>query len=200
MGGYCSHHCCIPAPRGKTGFSLSCVDGSLDSIQKLNYCFIYSSSYPDRMLLVLHTYLGLNIHRKPCSLLTVKNAASPINNLEDILKSSYKVLLIESGSTYEFFKTSQYKTHQRIWNRVKAEHTFVKTTKEALQWLRETEESVFISDGPIVRYAANHPPCDLMTGIRFWFLFLFGQIWWYFGKIQKSKMTYPIFKNTTANL
>ena len=100
---------------------------------------------------------------------TVKNAASPINNLEDILKSSYKVAIIESGSTYEFFKTSQYETHKKIWNRIKADQSWVKTTKEAIQWLRETEESVFIYDGPVVRYAANHQPCDLMTGKTFLF-------------------------------
>ena len=117
---------------------------------------------------------------------TVKNAASPINNLEDILKSSYKVVLIESGSVYEFFKTSQYETHQRIWNRVKAEQTLVKTTKEAIQWLRETEESVFIYDGPIVKYAANQQPCDLMTGNTFLFWLLFGHfvVFWENPEIQ----------------
>ena len=107
----------------------------------------------------------------------MKNAASPINNLEDILKSSCKVVLIESGSVYEFFKTSQYETHQRIWNRVKAEQTLVKTTKEAIQGLRETEESVFIYDGPTLRYAANRQPCDLMTGKRFGFDYSLAVIW-----------------------
>ena len=131
----------------------------------------------------------------------MKNAASPINNLEDILKSSYEVVLIESGSTYEFFKTSKYETHQRIWNRVKAEQTLVKTTKEAIQGLRETEESVFIYDGPTLRYAANRQPCDLMTGKTFLFGLLFRQIWLYFAEIQKSKMTdpqWPSFGNVTS--
>ena len=88
---------------------------------------------------------------------------------------------------------SQYETHQRIWNRIKAEQTLVKTAKEGIQWLRETEGSVFINDGPIIRYVANQQPCDLMTGKTFCFLLLFGQIWWYFGKIQKSKMSYAIW-------
>ena len=123
---------------------------------------------------------------------TVKNAASPINNLEDILKSSYKVAILESGSTYEFFKMSQYETHQRIWNRIKAEQTWVKTTTAAIQWLRETEESVFISDGAIVRYAANHQPCDLMTGIRFW-ISNFRPNLVVFSDNPESKLTYPIW-------
>lgn len=94
---------------------------------------------------------------------TVKNAQSPINNLEDILHSSFKVSVIESGSTHEFFKTSQIETHRKIWHRIQAGNGLVKSTRQAVQWVRERGEALFIYDGPIVRHAANQPPCDLMT-------------------------------------
>ena len=95
---------------------------------------------------------------------TVKNAAAPINNLEDILTSSYKVTIVEYGSTYEFFQTSQYETHRKIWYRIQAHNSFGANTSEAVKLVRGKDDYVFIYDGPVVRHLANNPPCDLITG------------------------------------
>ena len=96
--------------------------------------------------------------------LTVKNAVLPINNLEDIVKSSYQVVIKDAGSTYEAFKTSQFETYQKIWNRIQTGDTTVQSASEGIQWVRDRQEFVFIDDGPIIRYIANQPPCDLAIG------------------------------------
>ena len=95
---------------------------------------------------------------------TVKNAEHPIHNLEDIVKSSYQVGVIGSSSVYEDFKTSQYETHRRIWHRIEEANTIVQSTSEGSQLVRERDKFVFIDDGPILRYAASQPPCDLIVG------------------------------------
>ena len=95
---------------------------------------------------------------------TVKNAEQPIHNLEDIVKSSYQVGVVESSSTYEAFKTSQYETHRKIWHRMQSAGTMAQSTSEGIQWVRERKDYLFITDGPIVRQAANEPPCELTTG------------------------------------
>ncbi|XP_020619404.1 glutamate receptor 4-like [Orbicella faveolata] len=92
---------------------------------------------------------------------SVKNTVSPINNLEDIVESSYQVGVYDSSSVHEAFKTSQYETHRKIWQRIEAENTIVQSTSEGSRWVRERDEFVFIDDGPILRHVANQPPCDL---------------------------------------
>ena len=95
--------------------------------------------------------------------LTVKNAASPITNLEDIAKTSHHVGVIGSSSTQESFKNSQYEPHQKIWQRMKADQSFVKNTSQGVQWVREKGSFVFINDGPINQHIVNQRPCDLVT-------------------------------------
>ncbi|XP_078382291.1 glutamate receptor 2-like [Oculina patagonica] len=92
---------------------------------------------------------------------TVKNAENPINNLEDIVKSTYQVGVIGSSSVYEDFKTSQYETHKKIWHRIEESNTIVESTSEGSQLVRERDKFVFIDDGPILRHEASQPPCDL---------------------------------------
>ena len=94
----------------------------------------------------------------------VKDTDFPVNNLEDIVKSSYQVAVIESSSTLESFKRSQYGTHQKIWDRMVAADSFVQSTAEGIQIVRDRDQFVFISDGPVLEYAANQPPCNLTTG------------------------------------
>ena len=96
--------------------------------------------------------------------LTVKNAVAPINNLEDVIASSHQVTILDSGSLYEFFKTSKYQTHRQIWHRIQADNSFARNINEAVQFIREKDERVFICDGPVIRHIANKPPCDLTTG------------------------------------
>lgn len=100
---------------------------------------------------------------------TVKNAVAPINNLEDILTSSYKVTIVEYGSTYDFFQTSQYETHRKIWYRIQAHNSLVGNTSEAAKLVRGKDDYVFIYDGPVVRHLANNPPCDVITGNESYF-------------------------------
>ena len=87
-----------------------------------------------------------------------------MNNLEEIAKSTYGVGVIDSSNVYQTFKESQYETHQKIWKRMRAGKTFAKSMSQGIQWVRERERFVFITDGPSLKYAANQPPCDLTTG------------------------------------
>ena len=89
---------------------------------------------------------------------------SLINNLEDIVESSYQVGVYGSSSVHEAFKTSQYETHRKIWQGVEAENTIAHSTSQGSRWVQEREEFLFIDDGPILRHVANHPPCDLTVG------------------------------------
>ena len=97
--------------------------------------------------------------------LTVKNAAHPIKSLEDLAQTSHHVGVIASTSTQESFKTTQYEPHVKIWQRMKAEQTFVQNTADGIQQVRERPSFVFVNDGPILEYITNHRPCDLMTGM-----------------------------------
>ena len=95
---------------------------------------------------------------------TVKNTQQGINNLEDVLRSSYKVGIRDKTTLIDFFEASEYDPHRKIWNRIQTGNNKFKSTPQAIQWVRETEESLFIYDGPILRHAANQPPCDLVSG------------------------------------
>ena len=95
---------------------------------------------------------------------TVKYAEHPINNLEDLAKSNYETGVIHSGATYQAFKESQYETHKKIWHRMKVANTFPPSIAEGVQWVRERERFVFISEGPTLRHAAKEPPCNLKSG------------------------------------
>ena len=92
--------------------------------------------------------------------LTVKNSHQPITNLEDLAESSYRLLILNSSSTYEALKQSDLETHKRIWHRIKKDD-IVSTTSLAIQKVREKEDFAFINEGTIVQYAASHEPCDL---------------------------------------
>lgn len=62
------------------------------------------------------------------------------------------------------FQTSQYETHQKLWQRVRTGNTFIESPSQGIQWVREREKFVFIHDGPAIKYTSNQPPCDLTTG------------------------------------
>ncbi|XP_067046387.1 glutamate receptor 4-like isoform X2 [Acropora muricata] len=94
---------------------------------------------------------------------TVKNSQQGINNLEDVLRSSYKIGIRDKSSTRDFFEASEYDQHRKIWHRIQTGNNKFKSTPQAVQWVRETEESLFIFDGPVLRYVANQPPCDLVS-------------------------------------
>ncbi|XP_015753332.1 PREDICTED: glutamate receptor 2-like isoform X2 [Acropora digitifera] len=94
---------------------------------------------------------------------TVKNTQQGIKNLEDVLRTSYKVGIRDETTVSEFFEASQYDQHRKIWHRIQTGNNKFKSTPQAIQWVRETEESLFIYDGPILRHVANQPPCDLIS-------------------------------------
>ena len=96
--------------------------------------------------------------------LTVKNAAYPIQKLEDIVKTSHQVGVINSTSTHESFKNTQYEPHKKIWQRIKADQSLVRNTSHGIQLVRRKQSFVFMNDGPILENIANQRPCDLMTG------------------------------------
>lgn len=97
--------------------------------------------------------------------LTVKNVQNPINNLEDIADSSYQVTVLDSSSSYEFFKTTEleYGPYRKIAHRIEEEDTLVKSSSQGIELVRDEDELVFVSDGPALRYVANQQPCDLTT-------------------------------------
>ena len=97
--------------------------------------------------------------------LTVKNAANSIKSLEDVAKTSYQVGVMESSGTAESLANTHYSPFVKIWQRVKAEETFVQNTSDGIQQVREKPNFVFVSDGTTLEYIANHRPCDLMTGM-----------------------------------
>ncbi|KAJ7337789.1 hypothetical protein OS493_007946, partial [Desmophyllum pertusum] len=92
---------------------------------------------------------------------TIKNADHPIRNLEDIVKSSYQVAILGSSSTSDFFKSSRYETHKKIWQRIQEGGTQTNDVLGGIKWVRERDKLVFITDEPFLRHAANQPPCDL---------------------------------------
>ena len=95
---------------------------------------------------------------------TVNNAEHPIGNLEDIVKTSYQVGVLDSSSTHAFFQSSTYDLHQKIWSRMERDGTLLKSVEEGVRWVREKDKFVFISDGPMLQHIANQPPCDLKLG------------------------------------
>ena len=97
--------------------------------------------------------------------LTVKNAANAIKSLEDVAKTSYQVGVIGSSSTAESFANTHYLPFVKIWQRIKAEETFVQNTSDGIQQVREKANFVLVGDGTKLEYIANHRPCDLMTGM-----------------------------------
>ncbi|XP_067047695.1 glutamate receptor 2-like [Acropora muricata] len=94
---------------------------------------------------------------------TVKNTQQGIKNLEDVLRSSYKIGIRDKSSTRDFFEASEFDQHRKIWHRIQTGNNKFKSTPQAIQWVREMEESLFIFDGPILRYTAKQPPCDLVS-------------------------------------
>lgn len=92
---------------------------------------------------------------------TVKNTEHPISSLDDIVKTSYQVGVLDSSSTHAFFKSSKYEVHQKIWSRMERDGTFAQSVDEGVKWVREKDKFVFILDGPVLQHIVNQPPCDL---------------------------------------
>nr|XP_058964192.1 glutamate receptor 2-like [Pocillopora verrucosa] len=140
-------------------FALACMlQQGGDNTPKSSSGRILTGCYWFCILIMISTYTA-NL----AAFLVVKDNDNPINNLEDIVRSTYQVAVIESGSTYEAFRTSQYVTHEKIWNRMVTAGSFVQSTAEGIQMVRDRDQFVFISDGPVLKHAAQQPPCDVTT-------------------------------------
>ena len=94
----------------------------------------------------------------------MKNAEHPISSLDDIVKNSYEVGVLDSSSTHAFFKSSKYEVHQKIWSRMERDETFAQSVDEGVKWVREKDKFVFILDGPVLQHIVNQPPCGLKLG------------------------------------
>ena len=94
----------------------------------------------------------------------MKNAEHPISSLDDIVKTSYEVGVLDSSSTHAFFKSNKYEVHQKIWSRMERDGTFAQSVDEGVKWVREKDKFVFILDGPVLQHIVNQPPCDLKLG------------------------------------
>ena len=93
---------------------------------------------------------------------TVKNVEQPIKDLEDALDSDYSIGVTMSSSNYAFFNSSKYELYQKAWLHMKAKKSFPNNISQGIEWARQ-KKYIHITDGPILKYAANKEPCDLMT-------------------------------------
>ncbi|KAK2559852.1 Glutamate receptor 3 [Acropora cervicornis] len=110
----------------------------------------------------IDVYLPLVVTSNLAAFFTVKNSQHGINNLEDVIRSSYKVGILEKTFIEDFFEASEHDQHRKIWHQIQAGNSKFKNTSQAVQWVRETEESLFINEDPILSLA-NQPPCDLLS-------------------------------------
>lgn len=94
----------------------------------------------------------------------MKNAEHPIRSIEDIVKTSYQVGVRASSSTAHTMKYSKYETHQKIWQRIERDGTQAESLDQGVQWVREKDKFVYMTDGPLLQHVANQPPCDVKVG------------------------------------
>lgn len=93
---------------------------------------------------------------------TAKNTKRSINSLSDLANQKeidYGVL--NGGSLYTFFSQSEVEIYQKMFIRMKSEDTFVNSTKEGVQKVREGGFA-YLTDGPYLDYYNSKEPCNTM--------------------------------------
>lgn len=93
---------------------------------------------------------------------TAKNTKRSINSLSDLANQKeidYGVL--NGGSLYTFFSQSEVEIYEKMFNRMKSEATFVNSTKEGVQKVREGGFA-YLTDGPYLDYYNSREPCNTM--------------------------------------
>lgn len=93
---------------------------------------------------------------------TAKNTKSSINSLEDLAKQKeIKYGVLNGGSQYAFFKQSQVGTYQTMFHTMQTGNTFVNSTKEGVEKVRQGGFA-YLTDGPYLDYYNSRNPCNTM--------------------------------------
>ncbi|XP_031550867.1 glutamate receptor 2-like isoform X2 [Actinia tenebrosa] len=139
-------------------FSLACIlqQGAADRPKALSGR-IFAGFYWFCILVFVSTYTA-NL----AAFFTAKSAATTINNIQDVINSDYDIGVTFSSALYSYFMTTDYESYQQLWNRMKNRNTFPNTSINGIEWAR-TKNYIHIADGPVLRYAATQPPCNLRT-------------------------------------
>ena len=69
--------------------------------------------------------------------------------------------MLNGGSLYTFFSQSEVEIYEKMFNRMKSEATFVNSTKEGVQKVREGGFA-YLTDGPYLDYYNSREPCNTM--------------------------------------
>ncbi|XP_064637978.1 glutamate receptor-like isoform X2 [Lineus longissimus] len=98
--------------------------------------------------------------------LTVERMSAPISGADDLAKQTeIKYGMVASGSTQEFFKTSQLPTYQRMWTFMKsnAEEVFPPTTQAGVEKVRDSNgKYAFLLESTMNEYMNQQEPCTTM--------------------------------------
>ncbi|XP_020632392.1 glutamate receptor 2-like isoform X2 [Orbicella faveolata] len=93
---------------------------------------------------------------------TAKNTKSSINSLEDLAKQKeIKYGVLNGGSLYTFFSQSQVGTYQTMFHTMSTGNTFVNSTKEGVEKVRQGGFA-YLTDGPYLDYYNSRNPCNTM--------------------------------------
>lgn len=69
--------------------------------------------------------------------------------------------MLNGGSLYTFFSQSEVEIYEKMFNRMKSQATFVNSTKEGVQKVREGGFA-YLTDGPYLDYYNSREPCNTM--------------------------------------
>ncbi|KAF2904858.1 hypothetical protein ILUMI_01329 [Ignelater luminosus] len=88
-----------------------------------------------------------------------------INSLDDLVsQNKIKFGTMINGSTYQFFKTSNYSKHQAAWNKMNnfKPSSFVKTNTEGVRKvLNKNQDYAFFMESSSMEYEINRHKCEL---------------------------------------
>lgn len=69
--------------------------------------------------------------------------------------------MLNGGSLYTFFRQSEYETYQTMFHTMKTGNTFVNSTKQGVQKVRDGGFA-YLTDGPYLDYYNRRNPCNTM--------------------------------------
>ena len=84
--------------------------------------------------------------------LSVSKSAATIESLEDLVgQDKIKYGVLRGGSVSQFFKNSKYDIHETMWRKMTDDNTFVNSTKDGVQKVRE-EDYAYLTEEPYLQY------------------------------------------------
>ena len=96
--------------------------------------------------------------------LMVQNYEMPIRKLEDFLvKPEYQILFKKGGSTEHYFSSSSEDHLQRLWTKIKADKSFIKSTDEAEKVIKSDSRKILFYPYSIFKYLYNSYPCEIIA-------------------------------------